>query len=64
MPAESMTSELRLVYELKRRRGGKSISIGWNGLAWRAVIRVARMVGGRGDSGAIVSIESSTITGI
>jgi hypothetical protein len=35
---------------LKRRTGGKSIGRGWKGRAWRAVTRVARRVGGRGDS--------------
>lgn len=30
--------------------GGKSIGRGWKGRAWRAVMRVARRVEGRGDS--------------
>lgn len=35
---------------LKRRIGGKIIGRGWNGRACRAVMSVARRVGGRGDS--------------
>ena len=36
---------------LKRRTGGKTIGSGEKGRACRAVIRVARRVGGRGLSG-------------
>lgn len=49
-PAESVTKEFRFKYVLKRRTGGKSIGSFWNGRACKAVRRVARMVGGRGDS--------------
>jgi hypothetical protein len=56
IPAASTTSELRLRYELKSRTGGNSMGSGWNGLACRAVIRVARMVGGKGDSRVLVSM--------
>lgn len=40
---------------LKRRTGGKSMGRGWKGRACSAVMRVARRVGGRGDSGEGVS---------
>ena len=35
---------------LKRRIGGKIMGRGWKGRAWRAVINVARRVGGSGES--------------
>lgn len=35
---------------LKSKTGGKSIGRGWKGRACRAVMRVARRVGGSGDS--------------
>lgn len=40
---------------LKRRIGGKSMGRAWNGRRCRLVMRVARIVGGRGDSGLEVS---------
>lgn len=51
MPAESMTKELRFRYVLKRRIGGKSMGRAWKGRRCRLVMRVARIVGGSGDSG-------------
>jgi hypothetical protein len=60
-PAESTTKEFRLRYELKSKTGGNSMGRGWKGLACKAVISVARMVGGRGDSGRMVSIANCIV---
>jgi hypothetical protein len=50
-PAESISKEARLRYELKSRTGGKSMGSVRKGRACSAVMKVARIVGGRGDPG-------------
>lgn len=39
---------------VKRRTGGKSMGRGRKGRMWRGAMRVARRVGGKGDSGESV----------
>jgi len=49
-PAESTVNSERLRYVLKSKMGGKTIGSFWKGRAWIADIRVARSIGGSGDS--------------
>jgi hypothetical protein len=55
VPALSILNPCRLRYVEKRRRGGKSMGIGWNGRACWAKTRVARRAGGTGFSTKIFS---------
>lgn len=48
---------------LKRKTGVKARGRGWRGRAWRAVVKVARRTGGRGEPGEWVSLVTEGVKG-
>jgi len=51
----------RFKYALKRSTGGKSMGRGRKGRAWRAVMKVARSIGGNGELPQSVAYEITVL---